>query len=110
MYTIIAFILSGVVMIIFGILIRECKCYNLIAGYNTMPVEKKKSYNPQPLANKEGIFLYCIGAFTVVFGIIFHFVEYSKLLSMIISLGYSVILIVAVIIFIAKEAKELNDI
>ena len=42
MYTIIAFLLSGVVMIIFGILIRECKCYNLIAGYNTMPVEKKK--------------------------------------------------------------------
>ena len=47
MYTIIAFILSGVVMIIFGILIRECKFYNLIAGYNVMFDEKKKSYNPQ---------------------------------------------------------------
>lgn len=110
MYTIIAFLLSGVVMIIFGILIRECKCYNLIAGYNTMPVEKKKSYNPQPFANKEGIFLYCIGAFTIVFGIILHFVKYSKLLTTFITVGYSVILLVAVIIFIAKEAKGLNDI
>ena len=47
MYTIIAFLLSGVVMIIFGIFIRECKFYNLIAGYNAMFAEKKKSYNPQ---------------------------------------------------------------
>ena len=46
MHTIIAFGLSGVVMIILGILIRECKFYNLIAGYDTMPAEKKKSYNP----------------------------------------------------------------
>ena len=75
-----------------------------------MPAEKKKSYNPAPLANQVGIFLYCIGAFTIAFGIILHFVEYSKLLSMVISLGYSVILIVAVIIFIGKEAKGLNDI
>ena len=110
MYTIIAFCLSGIVLIIFGILIREFKCYNLIAGYNTMPAEKKKSYNPQPLANKEGILLYCIGAFTAVLGIILHFAEYSKLLVTVITLGYSVLLIVAVIIFISKEAKGLNDI
>ena len=110
MYTIIAFCLSGIVMIIFGILIRECKYYNLIAGYNTMPAEKKKSYNPAPLSNKEGIFLYCVGVFTIIFGIILYFVEYSKLLATVISIGYSVILLVAVIIFIAKEAKDLNDI
>ena len=110
MHTIIAFCLSGVVMIIFGILIRECKFYNLIAGYNTMPAKKKESYNPQPLANKEGMFLYCIGSFTVVFGIILRFVEYSKLLTVFIIVGYSVILLVAVVIFIVKEAKGLNDI
>ncbi|UTD12281.1 DUF3784 domain-containing protein [Treponema denticola] len=110
MYTIMAFCLSGIVMIIFGILIRECKCYNLIAGYNTMPAEKKKSYNPAPLANQVGIFLYWIGTFTIVFGIILHFVEYSKLLATFITVGYSVILLVAAIIFIAKEAKGLNDI
>lgn len=110
MYTIIAFCLICIVMIIFGILIRECKCYNLIAGYNTMSTEKKKSYNPAPLADKVGIFLYCVGAFTIVFGIILYFVEYSKLLATVITLSYSVILLVAVIIFIAKEAKNLNDI
>ena len=110
MYTIIAFCLSGIVMIIFGILIREYKCYNLIAGYNTMPAKKKKSYNPAPLANQVGIFLYWIGTFTAVFGIILHFVAYSKSLTAVITIGYSVILLVAAVIFIAKEAKGLNDI
>ncbi|MEL3913609.1 DUF3784 domain-containing protein [Treponema pedis] len=109
MYTLIAFFLSGVVMIIFGVLIRECKCYNLIAGYNTMPAEKKKSYNPQQLAGKTGIFLYCIGSFTVIFGIILHFAECSKLLTAAVTLVYSVILIIAVVLFIVKEAKGLND-
>lgn len=40
-----AFFLSGLLIIIVGILIGKFKYYNLIAGYNTMPLSKKKKIN-----------------------------------------------------------------
>jgi uncharacterized membrane protein len=36
-------VLTGVFIIFLGILIKHGKLYNLIAGYNTMPKEKKKN-------------------------------------------------------------------
>lgn len=107
---ILSFSLIGVLIIILGILIRECKCYNLMAGYNTMPAEKKKTYNPEPLARKTGIFLYGAGAATVATGIGLHFTQSSKIQVLLITLGYSLALVVACIIFIAKEAQNLNDV
>ncbi len=110
MYTMIfSFGAAGIVLIVFGILIRECKCYNLMAGYNTMPAEKKKTYDPAPLANKTGIVLYCAGSFTVIIGIVLHFFRHIKSVITAITVGYACIILVTVIVFIAKEARNLND-
>ena len=100
---ILSFSLIGAVIIILGILIRECKCYNLMAGYNTMPSEKKKAYNPEPLARKTGIFLYGEGAATIAIGIVLHFVQFSKLLVLFIAPGYSLALVAATVVFTAKK-------
>lgn len=81
-----------------------------MAGYNTMPAEKKKLYNPKPLANKVGIFLYCAGIVTAIIGAVLHFVQASKLAVIFITLGYSIIILISVIIFITKEVSGLNDI
>lgn len=110
MYTMIfSFGAAGIVLIVFGILIRECKCYNLMAGYNTMPAEKKKTYDPAPLANKTGIVLYCAGSFTVIIGIVLHFFRHIRSAILLISAGYTCIILITVILFIAKEARSLND-
>lgn len=109
MYTISVFALCGILLIISGVLIREFKFYNLIAGYNTMPVEKKKTYNPKPLANKLGIFLYALGIFTVLTGLLLYFTRGLKHIENLIAVSYAVIIFVSSIAFIAKNAKTIND-
>ncbi len=36
-------LITGISLILIGIIIKHGKMYNLIAGYNTMPKEKKKN-------------------------------------------------------------------
>lgn len=43
-------LLTAGIFIVFGILIKNFKLYNLIAGYNTMSVEKKATYNIEKIA------------------------------------------------------------
>lgn len=109
MYVIIGFGLTGILIIAAGVLIREFKFYNLMAGYNTMPPEKKKAYNPEPLAKKLGLFLYCFGSITVIVGMVLYSLRHLKLAVLFITSGYSFITIIAVIVFIIKETKNLND-
>ena len=44
-------ILSAIIFIILGILIKYGKMYWLIAGYNTMPKDEKEKYNIEGIAN-----------------------------------------------------------
>lgn len=47
---------------ILGFLVKEKKCYNLIAGYNTLPEEEKSKVNIERLANTLGIVFYILSA------------------------------------------------
>ncbi|MGB1269118.1 MAG: DUF3784 domain-containing protein [Flavobacteriaceae bacterium] len=43
-------LLTAGLFILIGVLIKNFKRYNLIAGYNTMPAEKKATYNIEKIA------------------------------------------------------------
>ena len=44
-------ILTAIIFIVLGILIKYGKMYFLIAGYNTMPKEKKEKYDIEGIAS-----------------------------------------------------------
>jgi len=44
-------IVTAIIFIVLGILIKYGKMYWLIAGYNTMPKEEKEKYNIEGIAN-----------------------------------------------------------
>jgi len=44
-------LLTAIIFIVLGILIKYGKMYFLIAGYNTMPKEKKEKYNIEGIAS-----------------------------------------------------------
>lgn len=106
---VITFGITAFVLLVFGILIKEFKVYNLIAGYNTLPKEKKRNINPERLAHKVGITLYLIAFCTALSGILFHFFITSKTIVLAITTVYSLVCIAAVIAVIAsKEVRELD--
>ncbi len=47
-------LLAAVMVLIFGLLIKFFKFYNLIAGYNTLPEDQKENVNIEGLANLVG--------------------------------------------------------
>ncbi|KJD36527.1 hypothetical protein PW52_02420 [Tamlana sedimentorum] len=47
-------IITAVIYIVLGILIKYKKMYWLIAGYNTMPKKEKQKYNIEGIANVFG--------------------------------------------------------
>ena len=43
-------LLAAIIFVVCGILVKYCKMYFLIAGYNTMPAEKKEEYDIERIA------------------------------------------------------------
>lgn len=43
-------IVTALIFIVSGILVKNFKMYNLLAGYNTMPKEEKDKYNIEGIA------------------------------------------------------------
>ena len=60
-----------------GIIIRELKAYDLIAGYNTMPDDEKTQYDIEPVANQLGILLYFFALLAAIVMILFYFAHFS---------------------------------
>ena len=62
-------ILTAALFILIGVLIKNFKLYNLIAGYNTMSAEKKATYNIDKIASLfRNVFF--IMAFIIIVGYI----------------------------------------
>ena len=65
------YVLGGVLFIALGLAVHVGKWYFLIAGYNTMPKEKKAHVNTEGLGRLIGIYSYANGGILIVMGI-FH--------------------------------------
>lgn len=60
-------LLTAGLFILIGVLIKNFKFYNLIAGYNTMPAEKKATYDIEKIALLfRNVFFYM--AFIIILG------------------------------------------
>jgi uncharacterized membrane protein len=57
--------------ILIGIAVHGFKCYFLIAGYNTMPKEKKEKVNVTALGKLMGFYAYANGIVFLVMGILY---------------------------------------
>lgn len=63
-------LLSAIVFIILGVLIKHARMYWLIAGYNTMPKEEKENYDIEAIATlfrnvMFGMALFIIGGYFI---------------------------------------------
>jgi len=90
----------GLLLIIFGILLINGKCLNIIAGYNMLKEEEKNQYNKKLLGTTFGIFLFIIGFLTLILGVISNFqkkyINISAIIFIIIIITSTIILSVLV--------------
>ncbi|MGB3343239.1 MAG: DUF3784 domain-containing protein [Aequorivita sp.] len=61
-------IVTAIIFIVCGILIKYLKMYFLIAGYNTMSKEKRAKYDIERIANMMGN-VFFVMAFIIILGI-----------------------------------------
>ena len=94
-----------------GIMIRELKVYDLIAGYNTMADEEKAHYDIVSIANQLGIMLYSFALLAVIVIVLFYFGNFSLLMKELIMLGYVTIVMfmlgIAILIFNRKNIRKI---
>jgi len=78
-----------------GIIIRELKAYDLIAGYNTMPDEEKAQYDIESVANQLGILLYFFALLAAIVMLLLYFAHLSLPMKELIMFGYVAIIAVS---------------
>ena len=61
----------GVFFVAIGLAVHVCKWYFLIAGYNTMPREKKAKVNTEALGRLMGVYSYVNGGVFIGMGILY---------------------------------------
>ncbi len=71
-------ILSGIFLIVLGILIKYFKFYWLISGYNTMSKEKRKNVDTEGLGRFMGNFLFLLGGIITI-GALLIFAGYKTI-------------------------------
>ena len=90
------FIFTGFILIVVGLLVKLNP--NLLAGYNTMPEEKKKEIDIEKVSTIARNVLVLMGAAVIDASIIMYFFEVSKniqvnIISLIIVLGVVILII-----------------
>ena len=94
-----------------GIIIRELKAYDLIAGYNTMPDEEKAQYDIESVANQLGILLYFFALLAAIVMILFYFANLSLPMKELIMFGYVAIILfilgIAMLVFNKKNIRKI---
>ena len=108
------YIILGLMFLSFaggGIMIRELKVYDLIAGYNTMSDEEKAHYDIEPVANQLGILLYFFALLAAIVMVSFYFGNFSLSMRELIMLGYTAIILfilgIAMLIFNKKNIRKI---
>ena len=64
------YFILGIVLIAMGLMVHIFKWYFLIAGYNTMPKEKKVNVDTEGLGRLMGIFMYLNGGIFIFMGLL----------------------------------------
>ena len=94
-----------------GIIIRELKAYDLIAGYNTMPDEEKAQYDIESVANQLGILLYFFALLAATVMILFYFANLSLPMKKLIMFSYVAIILfmlgIAMLVFNKKNIRKI---
>ena len=94
-----------------GIIIRELKAYDLIAGYNTMPDDEKTQYDIESVANQLGILLYFFALLAAIVMILCYFADLSLPMKELIMFGYVAIILVilgiAMLVFNKKNIRKI---
>lgn len=94
-----------------GIIIRELKAYDLIAGYNTMPDEEKAQYDIESVANQLGILLYFFALLAATVMILFYFANLSLPMKELIMFCYVAIILfmlgIAMLVFNKKNIRKI---
>ena len=94
-----------------GIIIRELKAYDLIAGYNTMPDEEKAQYDIESVANQLGILLYFFALLAAIVMILFYFAHFSLPMKELIMFCYVAIILfilgIAMLVFNKKNIRKI---
>lgn len=73
------FIITGVIIAIIGIIIKETKSYSFIAGYNTMSAEKRKTVNIAQLAIALRNALAILGLIWIIIPVVSDLLELGNL-------------------------------
>jgi hypothetical protein len=66
-----SYLIIGVFFVAIGLAVHVCKWYFLIAGYNTMPREKKAKVDTQALGRLMGVYSYVNGGVFIGMGILY---------------------------------------
>ncbi|MGY0392902.1 DUF3784 domain-containing protein [Bizionia sp. KMM 8389] len=59
-------IITAIILILFAVLIKNFKCYNLMAGYNTMSDTEKETYKIEKIAALFAKGMYIIAAALII--------------------------------------------
>lgn len=109
-----SYIILGLMCLSFaggGIMIRELKAYDLIAGYNTMSDEEKAHYDIKSVANQLGILLYFFALLAAIVMVLFYFGNFSLPIRELIMLGYAaIILFILGIAMLVSNKKNIRKI
>jgi hypothetical protein len=95
----IGLLLTAGIFLISGILIRFCKCYWLISGYNTMSREKKQNVDIVGLGRLMGHYCLMMAGFFILAGL---FARWEKTVFMALILGIAA----AVTVFLLIRAQK----
>jgi len=94
-------VITSIFLIIIGVIIKNGKMYNLIAGYNTMPQEKKKNFDITGFASLMRNCFVLMGMIIIVGHYILSYLELIKLTNFLIII--SVLGILPIFIIKGKE-------
>ena len=94
-----------------GIIIRELKAYDLIAGYNTIPDDEKAQYDIESVANQLGILLYFFALLAAIVMLLLYFAHLSLTMKELIMFGYVAIILfilgIAMLVFNKKNIRKI---
>ena len=73
----IIFLVAGLILIGLGYIVHKLKQYDLIAGYNTMPDDKKENFDITRYARHFGIVFYLMGIVTILLSVIEYLLSFD---------------------------------
>jgi len=98
------FIITGVLIMVIGISIKQFKLYGMIAGYNTMPLKERLAFDIEKFALwLQNVFV--VMGFVIIIGALINIWLDTEIIGIIIYLS-AVFVCVAILIFKGQKLKN----